>query len=119
MLNEDDDPAVAIFFARQDLLSGLFTLAGFDESDPNGVISPFGAGCSTIVQYPYLEKDVAHPRGVIGMFDVSARPYVGENDLTFSVPMNKFEGMIKNMEESFLITESWKMVQKRVTSSPR
>ncbi len=114
MLEEDDDPEVVIFFAKPDVLSGLFTLAGFDVSDPNGVISPFGAGCSTIVQYPYLEKDSASPRGVIGMFDVSARPYVALDELTFSVPMNKFTSMVGNMEESFLITESWNRVKERL-----
>jgi predicted Zn-dependent protease len=48
------------------------------------------------------------------MFDVSARPYVRADELSFAAPMNKFERMIENMEESFLITESWKMVQKRI-----
>ena len=47
------------------------------------------------------------------MFDVSARPYVSADELTFAAPMNKFERMVGNMEESFLITESWKKVQKR------
>ncbi|HEY9247277.1 MAG TPA: DUF169 domain-containing protein, partial [Candidatus Methanoperedens sp.] len=74
LLEEGDNPEVVVFFARPDVLSGLFTLSGFDDSEPDGVISPFGAGCGTIVQYPYLEKFAAHPRGVIGMFDVSARP---------------------------------------------
>jgi uncharacterized protein (DUF169 family) len=117
MLEEQDNPEVVIFFAKPDVLSGLFTLAGFDMAEPNGVISPFGAGCATIVQYPYLEKDSENPRGVLGMFDVSARPHVPENMLTFSVPMNKFVAMVENMEESFLITGSWKMVQKRIASS--
>ncbi|VVB86175.1 putative ArCR [uncultured archaeon] len=114
MLEESDNPEVVIFFARPDVLSGLFTLAGFDMAEPNGVFSPFGAGCATIVQYPYIEKDSDNPRGVLGMFDVSARPFVPEDMLTFSVPMNKFVTMIENMEESFLITGSWKMVQKRI-----
>jgi hypothetical protein len=48
------------------------------------------------------------------MFDISARPYVSADELTFAAPMNKFERMIDNMEESFLITESWKIVQKRI-----
>ncbi|MDL5501744.1 MAG: DUF169 domain-containing protein, partial [Candidatus Methanoperedens sp.] len=43
MLEESDNPAVVIFFARPDVMSGLFTLSGFDESEPNGVIAPFGA----------------------------------------------------------------------------
>jgi hypothetical protein len=48
------------------------------------------------------------------MFDVSARPWVPEDVLTFSVPMNKFIGMVGNMEESFLITPSWSKVNKRI-----
>ncbi len=116
ILEEADNPDAVIFFARPDVLSGLFTLAGFDMSEPNGVISPFGAGCSTIVQYPYIEKDSPSPRGILGMFDVSARPHVAGNELTFSVPMIKFITMIGNMEESFLITESWKKVQERISS---
>ncbi len=114
MLEETDNPEVVIFFAQPDVLSGLFTLAGFDVVEPDGVISPFGAGCGTIVLYPYLEKDSDSPRGIIGMFDVSARPFVPADMLTFSVPMNKFVRMAGNMDESFLITESWSKVQKRI-----
>jgi len=114
MLQEQDEPDVVIFFAQPDILSGLFTLANFDEVDPNGVFAPFAAGCGSIVQYPYLEKGSEHPRGVLGMFDVSARPWVPEDLLTFSSPMNKFVRMIGNMEESFLITPSWAKVGKRI-----
>ena len=114
MLQKSDDPEVVIFFAQPDVLSGLFTLSNFDEAEPNGVLAPFGSGCSSIVQYPYLEKDSARPRAVIGMFDPSARPFVPANALTFSVPMNKFSRMIENMEESFLITDTWKAIQKRI-----
>jgi uncharacterized protein (DUF169 family) len=114
MLEECDNPDVVIFFARPDVISGLFTLCGFDGSEPNGVIAPFGAGCASIIQNPYLEKESEHQRGFIGMFDISARPYVSADELTFSTPINKFERMIGNMDESFLITESWKKVQKRI-----
>jgi hypothetical protein len=114
MLEKSDNPEVVVFFALPDVLSGLFTLANFDEAEQNGVFAPFGSGCSTIVQYPYLERNSAHPRGIIGMFDVSARPFVPKNVLTFSVPMNKFVTMIDNMEESFLITDSWAKVKKRI-----
>jgi uncharacterized protein (DUF169 family) len=116
MLEKSDNPEVVIFFAQPDVLSGLFTLSNFDEAEPNGVFVPFGSGCSSIIQYPYLEKNSPRPRGVIGMFDLSARPYVPSNALTFSVPMNKFARMIDNMEESFLITDTWKAIQKRIKS---
>lgn len=99
---------------RPDVLSGLFTLMNFDESQPEAVIAPMGSGCSSIVSYPYLEKDSPHPRAVIGMFDPSARPHLPEDALSFSVPMTKFVRMIENMESSFLITDTWKTLQKRI-----
>jgi uncharacterized protein (DUF169 family) len=114
MLQDKDEPDAVIFFASPDVLSGLFTLANFDESDLNGVIAPFSAGCGSVVQYPYLEKASDYPRAVLGMFDVSARPFVSGEVLSFSVPMDRFVTMIGNMEESFLITPSWNKVEKRI-----
>jgi uncharacterized protein (DUF169 family) len=114
LLGEHDDPEVVIFFAQPDVLSGLFTLANFDEAEPNGVFTPSGAGCSSIIAYPYLERGSGRPRCVLGMFDITARPYVPEEVLTFSVPMEKFVRMVENMDESFLTTDTWRAVQKRI-----
>lgn len=113
-LEAADEPEVVIFFALPDVLSGLFTLANFDEADPYGVVAPFGAGCGSIVQYPYRKKEADRPRAVLGMFDVSARPCVPREVLTFAVPMGKFLRMVNNMEESFLITSSWSKVCQRI-----
>ncbi len=113
-LAEPDYPDVVIFFSSPDVLSGLFTLANFDETEPNGVFCPFSAGCGSIVQYPYLEKNSARPRAVIGMFDISARPYVPRETLTFAMPVDKFTTMVGNMEKSFLITHSWEKVKRRI-----
>jgi len=113
-LEQADHPEVVIFFAPPDVLSGLFTLTNFDEAEPNGIFTPFSAGCGTIVQYPYLEKDSTRPRGILGMFDVSARPFVPKETLTLALPMKKFQRMIENMEESFLITPSWDKVKARI-----
>ena len=113
-LEETDEPDVVIFFATPDVLSGLFTLANFDQAEPNGTFTPFGSGCSSIIHYPYLESLAERQRAVIGMFDVSARTCVPSNVLTFAVPMERFEKMIANMEESFLITGSWTTVRKRL-----
>jgi len=114
LLNADDNPDAVLFFAPPEVLSGLFTLANFDEAEANGVVSPFSAGCGTIVQYPYFEKGSARPRGVLGMFDVSARPFVPKGTLSFAAPMEKFVRMVGNMEESFLITPAWDRVKARM-----
>ncbi len=112
-LDESDDPQVVIFFADPDVLAGLFTLANFDQEEPHGVIAPFGSGCSTIVYYPYFQRESERPRAVIGMFDISARPFVGGKEISFSAPLAKFQTMVENMDESFLITKSWQLVKQR------
>lgn len=113
-LTEEERPVAVIFFATPDVLSGLFTLANYDMSDAHGVIAPMGAGCSSIIHYPNVEANSKNPRCVLGMFDVSARPWVPQNKLTFTVPMKRFEQMVRNMDESFLITESWNLVGSRL-----
>lgn len=113
-IEEVDAPDVAIFFATPDVLSGLFTLANYDRAALPGVITPFGAGCATIVQYPYQQQEAEHPQCVLGMFDVSARPYVPSNVLTFAMPVKRLEQLVGFMEESFLITPSWEKVRDRL-----
>ena len=54
-LDQIDEPEVVIFLAQSDVLSGLFTLAGFEEVERESVVAPFAAGCGSIVLYPYLE----------------------------------------------------------------
>ena len=66
-----DTPEVVVFFAVPDVLSGLYTLARFDETDRGAVQAPFGSGCAGIVQNPFLEQQSEHPRAIIGMFDPS------------------------------------------------
>jgi hypothetical protein len=117
-LTGDDAPEVVIFFARPEVLSGLFTLANFDQTDPEGgVICPFGAGCGSIVYYPWLEQQKESPRAVLGLFDPSARPCVPLDILTMAIPMKKFVKMIGYMEESFLITPSWEKVKRKISRS--
>jgi hypothetical protein len=117
-LTAADTPEVVIFFVRPEVLCGLFTLANFDQSDPNGgVICPFGAGCGSIIYYPWLEQQKEHPRAVLGMFDPSARPCVPVDVLTLAIPMKKFAKMIGYIEESFLITPTWQKVVKKIKRS--
>lgn len=107
---------MVIFFAAPDVLSGLFTLAGFEEANLEAVITPFSSGCGSIVYYPYQELKADRPRAVLGLFDISARPCVPENVLTFAVPWPQFVRMVDQMDESFLITGSWRKVQARMAS---
>jgi hypothetical protein len=113
-LEPEDEPLAVIFFAPPDILSGLFTLVNYDFPHPNGVISPMGSGCSSIVYYPYQEGLTPHPRAILGMFDPSARPYVTAGCLTLTAPWALFKRMLANMDESFLITPTWEKIKVRM-----
>ncbi len=115
-VEEAESPIVVVFFARPDILSGLFTLANFRSANPFSVMTPFSAGCGSIIGYPFLESHTPNPRAVIGMFDLSARPHIEEDRLSFAAPMKKFAEMVEDMDESFLITPTWKRILKRIKS---
>ena len=114
MLTEKDRPEGVLFFARPDVLSGLFTLAYYDSDRADAVIAPFGAGCMTTVYQTYREQTEGSLRAVIGMFDPSARKCLKGDLISFGVPFLKFESMIGQMDESFLATHSWEIIQKRI-----
>jgi uncharacterized protein (DUF169 family) len=113
-LTASDNPDVVVFVETADVLAGLFTLVRFDNINRDAVATPFGSGCSSIIMYPYLEKDSENPRAIIGLFDPSARPFVPKDALSFAVPFKKLVTMMNNMEESFLITETWQRIQQRI-----
>lgn len=113
-MSEADHPAAVIFFDSGDVLAALFSLANFDRSDPFGVISPSCSGCSAIVYYALKEAAEENPRAIFGMFDLSARPFVAPDIFTISIPWGRFGRMVENMPESFLITETWEKLKKRL-----
>jgi uncharacterized protein (DUF169 family) len=116
-LDPVDEPEVIVFFAAPDVLAGLFTLANFDRTDLFGVKVPFSAGCGSIIQYPLLENKKENPDCIMGMFDSSARPYIQAGLLSFAIPMKRFETLVGYMDESFLITETWDVMKKRIHSN--
>lgn len=114
-LEKEDLPQVIVFYAKPDVLAGLFTLANYDRTDLFGVKSPFCAGCGSIIQYPILENNRENPDCILGMFDSSARPYIPADIISFAIPMKRFETLVGYMDESFLITETWDVMRKRIS----
>jgi uncharacterized protein (DUF169 family) len=114
-LKLEDRPQIVLFIAEPDVLAGLFTLANYDEPSRFGVLAPMGAGCASIVQYPLEEGQKENPKCILGMFDPSARPNVNANEFSFAIPFKRFEQMVANMEESFLITPTWEAMKQRIS----
>jgi len=109
-----EEPEVIIFFAHPDMLSGLFTLTNYATERGEAIRVPFSSGCGSIVTHPLKEAEKENPQAILGMFDVSARPFVEPNILTFAMPTKLFLTLLENQDESFLITESWKKVRERI-----
>ena len=114
LLKDGPEPEVIAFFSPPDILSGLFTLTNYALERTDAVYAPFGSGCGTILTYPVKEAGKEQPRATLGMFDVSARPMVEKDFLTFSMPYVIFLKLLENVSGSFLETESWKKVLHRI-----
>jgi uncharacterized protein (DUF169 family) len=110
----DEKPEIVVFFAPPDILSGLFTLTNYALERTDAVYAPFGSGCGAILSHPLKEAEKGDPRAVLGMFDLSARPMVERDVLTLSMPYAVFMKLLENVSGSFLQTESWKKVLKRI-----
>jgi uncharacterized protein (DUF169 family) len=107
-------PEVVVFFGSPDVLSGLFTLTNYALERSDAVYAPFGSGCGTMLTYPLKEAVKEQPRAILGMFDVSARPMVEKDVLTLAMPYSVFLTLLENVSGSFLETESWKKVLRRI-----
>ena len=104
-----------LFYATPDMLSGLCGWAFFDSNEPDAVVSQFGSGCSTVVSMTVVENARQGHRCFIGMFDPSVRPWIGKNELSFTIPFCRFVQMMETMKDCFLFdTHAWKKVKERL-----
>jgi len=115
---DEEKPEFVIFFARPEVLSGLFTHTVFTTGDMDCVVSPFGAGCTNIVSWPLLYQAQGVEKAVLGGFDPSVRKYMKVDELTFTVSWSLYQRMLKTLPESmFNVDGAWKEVRKKVTRS--
>lgn len=114
-LKERDTPDVVTFIADPNELSALFTMANFEEASPHAAQIPFCPGCASLTLFPMRERFSGALRPIVGMLDVSTRPYVPQSSFSFSVPFEKFERMVENMDNSFLANETWQKAKIRYT----
>lgn len=104
-----------LFYATPDMLSGLCGWAFFDNNEPDAVVSQFGSGCSSVVSIAVVENRKGGHRCFLGCFDPSVRPFVGKNELSFTVPYSRFVLMTETMKECFLFdSHAWEKVKARL-----
>lgn len=107
-----------LFFATPDMLSGLCGWAFFDCGEPDAVVSRFGSGCSSVVSMTIVENERQGYRCFLGLFDPSVRPWVGRNELSFTIPICRFTQMMETMKDCFLFdSHAWAKIRNRLETA--
>ncbi len=108
---EREKPEAVVFFVHPHQLAALVVLASYARETNEAVIVPHAAGCQSLGIYSYQEAKSDEPRGIIGMVDLSARLQVrkqlGDETMSFSMPLKLFNEMEANVEGSFLQRPTW------------
>ncbi|MGE4552722.1 MAG: DUF169 domain-containing protein [Desulfovibrionaceae bacterium] len=115
-----EEPEFVIFFARPEVLTGLFVQAVFATGDMDCVVSPFGAGCTGLLGWPLYYKEKGLEKAVLGGLDPSARKFMKTDELTFTVSLGFYEKMLAALPESMFTHETdWRSVRKKVERSAK
>ncbi|MCM0761194.1 MULTISPECIES: DUF169 domain-containing protein [Sporomusa] len=113
-VDEDKEkPEVIVFYVNPDQLSAMVVLANYGRSE-SSVKIPFAAGCHSTCLLPWSEAAQEKPNAIVGMIDISARPVIDADLLSFSMPLSLFKEMESNAHGSFLDKEAWSKVAKRL-----
>ena len=112
-----EKPELVTFFARGEVLVGLCNLVAFVTDDWENIAVPFGSGCSFVVTWPLHYLTQGKARAVLGCGDPSDRPHMRPDEMPFTVPYAIYEAFLARWRDSFLLTETWNMVKKKIVRS--
>jgi hypothetical protein len=98
-------------------MAGLCELATFVTEDFEVVVSPFGAGCSYMVAWPLKYMAQGRTKAVLGGWDPSDRKFLKKDEATFSIPYEMYLLFLERWQDSFLKTETWTGIKKRIAKS--
>lgn len=119
LFQKEEQPEFITFFARAERLTGLCHLAYFALNDHNAVAMPFGAGCSGTFTWTKNYQRKGLRRAVIGCTDISCRPFMKTDELSFNITPDILADMINAAPQSFLTGHSWQAVLKRIRLSDK
>ncbi len=111
---DSNPPLLVSFIVNVDQLSALIVLANYGRVTNDNAAVQFAAGCHSIFLLPLAESKKPLPKAIIGLTDVTARPFVEADKLSFTVPWSMFQEMENNVEGSFLEKHDWKKVKERI-----
>jgi uncharacterized protein (DUF169 family) len=119
LFGETETPEMVLFFARPESMCGLHQLAAFVTNDPEVVVSPWSAACGSLVIWPAHYQARGLRKAALGGWDPSARKFFKTDELSFSVPFDMFTDMLRRYDASFLGTDTWQVVLKKIARSKK
>ena len=114
MVAEGERPECIVFLVNADQMSGLVTLANYDQATQNNVEVHFASGCGQALLYPLSAEQKGEKTCYIGLTDPSARKVTGKDLLSFSIPYSRFLEMEQEADGSFLTTDTWEIIRERI-----
>lgn len=109
-----EKPEVIVFYVNNDQLSALTVLANYYRPGNENVMIPLSAGCQSVFLIPFGEAQKEDPRAVVGLIDITVRPMVDPNMLSFSMPYKVFLEMEENIAGSFIEKHLWHKIVARI-----
>ena len=113
----EEEPLLVTFHCRGEVLTGLTMLAGFALDDHDAVAMPFGSGCANIFAWPLCYRRKGMKKAVVGGSDPSCRPFMGVDELSFTVTTDILTAMQNAFPASFLMGKAWTGVRKKIERS--
>lgn len=114
----EEKPEVVIFFANADQLSALTYLLYFDAPEEDDrIVGRFASACAAVTTVPLKYARTNQKKAVWGLHDISVRPKLPKDLMTLTFPFELLAEMWINIEESFLTSERWNKVAKRISQN--
>jgi len=111
---DQETPRLVVFLANPDQISALTVLANYGRPTNDNVIVRFVSGCGSFCLLPDQLNQQEPLRALLGMTDISARPHVPADILSFTVPWPMFLEMEGNVRGSFLDRADWQKIKTRL-----
>lgn len=115
--SEAEEPLLVTFHCRAETFTGLAMLAGFALDDHDAVAMPFGSGCANIFAWPLTYRRRGMRKAIVGGADPSCRPFMGVDELSFTVTTDMLLDMQETFPRSFLTGRTWTGVRKKIDRS--
>lgn len=115
-VDENDNVKTIVFTVNPLMLSGLVSLTGFISHTPDFIHVPAGSFCKQVGCYAYAQQEEENPKAILGMTELTGRHRVrsllGDNCLTYSIPIKLMRKMEKAAEDGVFESPVWKKLTK-------